>query len=84
MSISAIDEKVRCVLTAQYSTQGYLELMQEIFYGMKVVAPNQQRKEYSNFSTHIEYYTHIGDYTVCGEFSFYAAKLCKKADPERR
>jgi len=63
MSISAIDEKVRCVLTAQYSTQGYLELMQEIFYGMKVVAPNQQRKEYSNFSTHIEYYTHIGDYT---------------------
>ena len=62
MSITATDEKVRRVLTAQYTTQGYLELMQEIFYGMKIVAPNQQRKEYSNFSTHIEYYSNIGDY----------------------
>ena len=80
MSITATDEKVRRVLTAQYTTQGYLELMQEIFYGMKIVAPNQQRKEYSNFSTHIEYYSHIGDYVSPKKEKVSILAVCLKGE----
>lgn len=80
MSITATDEKVRRVLTAQYTTQGYLELMQEIFYGMKIVAPNQQRKEYSNFSTHIEFYSHIGDYVSPKKEKVSILAVCLKGE----
>lgn len=80
MSITATDEKVRRVLTSQYTTQGYLELMQEIFYGMKIVAPNQQRKEYSNFSTHIEFYSHIGDYVSPKKEKVSILAVCLKGE----
>lgn len=80
MSISATDQKVRRILTSRYSTQSYLELMQEIFYGMKIVAPNQQRKEFSNFSSHIEHYTHIGNYVSPKKENVAILAVCLKGE----
>jgi len=80
MSIAATDQKVRKILTSRYSTQSYLELMQEIFYGMKIVAPNQQRKEFSNFSSHIENYTHIGNYVSPKKENVAILAVCLKGE----
>ena len=80
MSIAATDRKVRRILTSRYSTQSYLELMQEIFYGMKIVAPNQQRKEFSNFSSHIENYTHIGNYVSPKKENVAILAVCLKGE----
>ena len=80
MSIAATDQKVRRILTSRYSTQSYLELMQEIFYGMKIVAPNQQRKEFSNFSSHIENYTHIGNYVSPKKENVAILAVCLKGE----
>ena len=62
--MSVIVEKIESMLTSEYSAQNYLELMQEIFDGMQIVAPNSPKKEYSNFSSHIETYTHVGTYNT--------------------
>lgn len=62
--MSVIVEKIESILTSEYSAQNYLELMQEIFDGMQIVAPNSPKKEYSNFSSHIETYTHVGTYNT--------------------
>lgn len=60
--MSTVINKIEKILTSQYSTQNYVELMQEIFDSMKIVAPNVFHEERSNFSSHILGYTHIGNY----------------------
>lgn len=60
--MSAAVKKIESILTSIYSTANYVELMQEIFDTMNLVAPNNFRREYSNFSNHIEGSIHIGNY----------------------
>ncbi len=60
--MSAVIDKVEHILTDSYSVHNYLDLMAEIFAGMQIVAPNSPRKEFTNFSSHIESYTHVGNY----------------------
>ena len=56
--------KIENILKSDYSTQGFVDLIVEIFNPITIVAPNKFRKELSNFSSHIEGYSHIGDYTT--------------------
>lgn len=62
--MSTVVNKIESILTSEYSTANYVELMQEIFDTMKLVAPNNFRQEFSNFSTHIVGRAHIGNYTT--------------------
>lgn len=62
--MSTVVNKIESILTSEYSTTNYVELMQEIFDSMKLVAPNSFKQEFSNFSTHIVGKTHIGNYTT--------------------
>ena len=55
-------QKIETILKSEYSTQNFVEFVTEIFDSLKIVAPDKFHKEYSNFSSHIEGYTHIGDY----------------------
>lgn len=60
--MSTIVNKIENILTSEYSTANYVELMQEIFNSMKLVAPNNFRPEFSNFSNHIKGSIHVGNY----------------------
>lgn len=55
--------KIENILKSEYSTEGFVSLVTEIFDSMRIVAPNKKNKEYSNFNSHIETYSHIGSYT---------------------
>ena len=60
--MDTIITKVEQILTSEYNTNQFVELIQEIFSSVEFVAPDKFRKEYSNFSSHIEGSTHIGNY----------------------
>lgn len=61
--MSAVVDKIRNILTNTYSAENYFGLMTEVLDGMKAIDPYNQKKEFSNFSSHIEGYTHTGTYT---------------------
>lgn len=56
-------EKIEKVLTSEYSVQNYVEFVQEVFDTVKLVAPDKFRKEFTNFSSHIVGFSHVGNYT---------------------
>ena len=60
--MSTIVNKIEEILTSEYSVQNYVELMTEILDGLQIVAPNKQNRIFSNFSSHIVGYSHIGTY----------------------
>lgn len=62
--MSTVVNKIENILTSEYSTANYVELMQEIFDTMKLVAPNNFRPEFSNFSNHIKGSIHVGNYVT--------------------
>ena len=62
--MSTVVNKIEQILTSEYSTANFVELMQEIFDSMKLVAPNNFKQEFSNFSTHIGGKAHVGNYTT--------------------
>ena len=55
-------QKIESILNSKYSTEGFVELVSEIFDSLRIIAPYNFHKEYSNFSSHIEGYSHIGEY----------------------
>lgn len=55
-------QKIESILKNEYSTKGFVDFAVEIFDSLKIVAPEKFHKEFSNFSSHIEGYSHIGDY----------------------
>ena len=61
--MSVTTQRIEAILTSAYSNQNYLELVKELFDGIQVVNPNGFNKEFSNFSSHIEGSTHIGNYS---------------------
>lgn len=60
--MSAVFDKIERILTDSYSIANYVDLMTEILDDLRLVAPNSPRKEFTNFSSHIERYTHVGNY----------------------
>ena len=61
--MSAVVEKIRDILTEEYSVENYVTLVNEVFGGLKVVAPTFLRKDFpTNFAAHIVGYSHVGNY----------------------
>lgn len=57
-------KKIEDILKSTYSTDGFVALIKEIFDSIKIIAPDKKNKEYSNFNSHIETSSHIGNYTT--------------------
>ena len=61
MSIAVVN-KIETILHSAYDTKNYVDFVNEIFPGVRLVAPDRFRKEFTNFSSHIEGSIHIGNY----------------------
>lgn len=62
--MSVTTQRIESILTSPYSNQNYLELVNELFDSVQMVNPDRLNKEFSNFSSHIEGSTHIGNYST--------------------
>lgn len=60
--MSTAIERVEDILKSGFDINKYVELVREIFSTLKVVAPDKMKKEYSNFSSHVEASSHVGNY----------------------
>lgn len=60
--MNATVQRIEKILITDYSNQNYLELVNEIFDNLQIVNPEGYNKEHSNFSSHIEGSSHIGNY----------------------
>lgn len=54
--------KIKDIIENKYSINNFVNLVKELFPNMQVVAPDKFNTEYSNFSSYVEGYIHIGDY----------------------
>lgn len=61
--MNTVINKVENILTSEYTISNFVEFVQEVFSNIEFVAPDKFNKEYSNFSSHIEGATHVGNYT---------------------
>lgn len=59
--MNAIVKKIEEILRSSYDTKKYVDLIREIFSNASIVAPDRFRKEFTNFSTHIEGSIHVGN-----------------------
>lgn len=59
---TAVINKIEAILHSAYDTKNYMDFVNEIFPDVRFVAPDRFRKEFSNFSSHIEGSIHIGNY----------------------
>lgn len=57
-TVTTIEE----ILKSSYQEDGYRRFLREIFDSVQLITPASFHKEYSNFSSHIEGYSHIGLY----------------------
>lgn len=57
-----IIQKIELILGNAFNINNYVELISEIFPSFQTVAPYRINKEYSNFSSHIEGYAHVGTF----------------------
>lgn len=55
--------KIEKILTSKFNTSDFTDFIREIFPSVKIIAPDRFRKEYTNFSSHIEGSAHVGNYT---------------------
>ena len=62
MQINQTVRKIETILTNKYDTENFVDFIREIFPTVKIISPNRYRKEYTNFSSHIEGSIHIGNY----------------------
>lgn len=61
--MNTVINKVENILKSEYTISDFVEFVQEVFSTIEFVAPDKFNKEYSNFSSHIEGSTHVGNYT---------------------
>ena len=68
-----------------YSTDNYVELINEIFSTVRMIAPDILHEERSNFSYHIAGSTHVGTYNTPDDklLLIFAVKLQKQSGIER-
>lgn len=60
--MNAVVKKVEAILKSPYATKNYVDLIREIFPKISMVSPDKFRKEFTNFSSHIEGSIHVGNY----------------------
>ncbi len=60
--MSTAVKHVEDILTSEFQMNNYVDLVREIFSTVKIVAPDNMKKEFSNFSSHVERYAHVGNY----------------------
>lgn len=60
--MNAIVKKIETILKSPYDTKNYVDLIREIFPKVSMVSPDKFRKEFTNFSSHIEGSVHVGNY----------------------
>jgi len=60
--MNAVVKKIETILKSSYDTKNYVDLIREIFPNVSIVSPNKFRKEFTNFSSHIEGSVHVGNY----------------------
>ena len=60
--MSLATKHVEKILTSTFEMTKYVDLVREIFSNIKIVAPNKMKKEFSNFSSHVEASAHVGAY----------------------
>lgn len=60
--MNAVVKKIETILKSQYDTKNYVDLIREIFPKVSMVSPDKFRKEFTNFSSHIEGSIHVGNY----------------------
>lgn len=53
-------KKIEEILGSSFSMDNYVAMIREIFSSARIVSPYKQQKEYSNFSSHIVGYPHVG------------------------
>ena len=56
-------KKIERILTSEYNVSDFTDFIREIFPSVKIIAPYRFRKEFTNFSSHIEGSAHVGNYT---------------------
>lgn len=71
-------KKVENILKSEYSDKNYLAFVLEIFDSLKIVAPDKFNKEFSNFSSHIDGYNHLGDYITPEKKKVAVFSVCLK------
>lgn len=71
-------KKVENILKSEYSDKNYLAFILEIFDSLKIIAPDKFNKELSNFSSHIEGYSHLGDYITPEKKKVAVFSVCLK------
>ena len=59
--MSVTTQRIETILTSAFSNMNFLELVNELFDSIHLVNPDGFNKELSNFSSHIEGSTHIGN-----------------------
>lgn len=62
--MNAVVKKIETILKSSYDTKNYVDLIREIFPKVSMVSPDKFRKEFTNFSSHIEGSVHVGNYTT--------------------
>ena len=60
--MNAVVKKIETILKSPYDTKNYVDLVREIFPKVSMVSPDKFRKEFTNFSSHIEGSIHVGNY----------------------
>lgn len=60
--MSTAVKRIENILTNEFNTESYVELIKEIFSTVTIVAPDKYKKEYSNFSSHVDGSSHVGNY----------------------
>jgi adenine-specific DNA-methyltransferase len=59
---TAVINKIEAILHSAYDTKNFMDFVNEVLPDVHFVAPDRFRKEYSNFSSHIDGSIHIGNY----------------------
>lgn len=60
--MDAFIKKIETILKSSYDIKNYVDLIREIFPRVNMVSPDKFRKEFTNFSSHIEGSVHVGTY----------------------
>lgn len=62
MIVNTVIKKIEQILTSEYNIDNYVALIREIFSSAKLVSPDKNKEEKSNFSSHIVSSTHVANY----------------------
>lgn len=79
--MSTAIKNIEKILKSEFDMSEYVKLVREIFSTIKIVAPDKYRKEFSNFSSHIEGSYHVGSYVDPDnkKVAVFAVKLVQKS-----